>query len=344
MRNRLLASALAAGLLFSVAACSSGDALESESSASASSSASSIPAPDVKFTSDGMPTLASDSDGNPSLEFPDSDAPADLTVDILEEGDGDEVSSSDFVVVDYAGFVWGGTEAFDSSFANGSAAAFYLSNLVTGWQYGLDGTHVGDKLIISIPADYGYGPSGGNESAGISETDTIAFYIEIHDRMDATSAGQADASVEVTSDDLPLSYVGDLGAPITEVTINDGEAEPTEVSSTIIAKGSGDEVGSDGTMVIAYAASTWDGSTVENTWTGEPSDSILGPQAVTVGYGTIFDALIGTPVGSRVLILMPATDGDDSTSATAAYGIVADVLEYLPASSTSDGATDDSTE
>ncbi|MCI1963612.1 MAG: FKBP-type peptidyl-prolyl cis-trans isomerase [Ancrocorticia sp.] len=352
--RKLLSAALAASLAFALSACSDDDATPAASSAAATStvSAGATPSatassdPDVVVSSDGMPTLDTSDEDNPVLKFPDTAAPDGLQVSVVSEGDGRVISGDDYVIVDYVGQVWGDSTPFDSSFTRGAAAGFWLKNLVSGWKYTLEGHHVGSKVIISLPPEYGYGSSG-NDSAGISGTDTIAFYIEVHDALSQDSSGQDDASVEIQSSDLPVTITGDIGSPVTKLAVKDGEAEPKEVTTKLIAKGTGAEVPSKNAIVyLNYAAVSWDGDYEENSWLGTPEEytDFVGPQALEMGANsTIFDGLAGVPVGSRVLVLVPAQEAsDDTTTSTPAMAVVVDVLAIsTEAPSASASPTDD---
>ncbi|MGO1591839.1 MAG: FKBP-type peptidyl-prolyl cis-trans isomerase [Ancrocorticia sp.] len=336
MRPRITAAVLAVGLALTLSACNSDDTDGSPSegatgSVSENPSESPTEAPEVVESDEGMPTATEDEDGNAVLEFPESDAPADIQVSVVEEGEGEEIVPESIVKVDYTGQVWGSDEPFDSSFPAGNSAGFPLSNLVSGWTYALDGHHAGGKYIISIPTDYGYGPQGGNSAAGIGPDDTIAFYIEVHDSWSSASTGEADATVETPADELPVTLDAEAGAPVTDIAVNDGEKAPTELEATVITRGSGEEVTGEGaTLFMNYAAISWDGEVSENSWTGEPED-FQGAQQIVLGSGTVFDSLDGVPVGSRVLLTIPESDGGEQQVSSPAMVAVVDILGFLPA-------------
>lgn len=345
MSKRVLATVMAMALAASLAGCGSAEDSENTSGNGTATSASSAPSAtpsvgsspvDVLVSDEGMPTLGEDGDGLPVLEFPDSPPPEQLQLSVLEEGDGAEVTADSLVMVNYEGQVWQNGKPFDSSFSRGAPAVFTLSGLVDGWKYGLEGRHVGDKLILSVPPELGYGPQGGQPSAGIEADDTIVFYLEVVNAWDATSAGEADAAVEMNDEDLPVEITGDLGRPVAELKVKDGQAAPTAASTQIIARGSGEEVAEDGSgVVVAYAAISWDGELSLNTWEQDDDESESaesGPTTLPLGQGTITDSLAGIPVGSRVLLLIPESDDSSgSTLMTPAMAYVIDILGYVPA-------------
>ena len=52
--------------------------------------------------------------------------------------------------------------------------------MIAGWDEGLVGKTVGSQVLLVVPPDKGYGTSG-NESAGITGTDTLVFVVDILD-------------------------------------------------------------------------------------------------------------------------------------------------------------------
>ncbi|WP_239519569.1 FKBP-type peptidyl-prolyl cis-trans isomerase [Arcanobacterium phocisimile] len=265
-----------------------------------------------------MPTVKLDG-VKTRLVFPDSNPPEGLQKDVIDGGEGRDIEETDFVVANYVGQVWGEESAFDSSFARGKATGFSLQQVIPGWTKGLAGLKPGAKVILSIPADMGYGPSGGNAQAGIGADDTIAFYVEIVDAYGANQAGDPNATLEADLASLPVEITGNLGEPIS-IAVKEGTPNPTEVTTTVIARGAGPEIGGEGTGVyIQYALSPIDNSKPEVSY-GE-----AGPIRSTIGGGSIFDGLTGIPVGSRVLIMAPAS-GQAGSGDQPGFAVVVDVL------------------
>ncbi len=346
MRQRVIAALAAAGLAATLSGCGGDNTTTLDPStpptavASMTGSGDPSPAesnePEVVVDSQGMPTVQFGDDGVPTFSFPTSEAPDTMQVSVLSEGSGRELGSEDFVLMNYVGQVWGADKPFESSYKAAQPAAFSLLKLFPGWRHTLSGRHVGDKVIISLPPEFGYGANG-QATAGIGGSDTIVFYVEVVDGWSAESAGQAEATVETDGADLPVSITGDVGAPVTSVKIKKGQSTPTELTTRTIAKGTGPAVTGQGSRVfIAYSAIVWEtGEIRESTWTGTPPN-MKGPQLVEMGRGTVFDSLDGATVGSRVLILVPESDGSDSRSSSPAMAVVVDILGFqaAPAAST----------
>lgn len=265
----------------------------------------------------GMPTISGEFGQTPEFTWPDGAPSTDLEVEVLSEGDGDEVEPGSHVVADYAGHVFGNDEPFDSSFARGAPTQFPLNNVVEGWRDGIPGHKAGSRLLISIPPEFGYGPNG-NPGAGIGGEDTIVFVVDVLASFTAESFGEPDAPAVEGAQALPVEVEGELGAPFS-VEVEKGAPEPTEPLAVALSEGSGPKVEAGQQAVIAYALTTWDNETTESTWMEELGPN-AGPQTIQVGAGSAIDLLEGFEVGSRVLITQVGADG------VPAMAIVADIL------------------
>ncbi|MDO9380064.1 MAG: FKBP-type peptidyl-prolyl cis-trans isomerase [Nocardioidaceae bacterium] len=99
---------------------------------------------------------------------------------VTREGDGAVVKADDTINVNYVGINGRDLKEFDSSYTRGEPADFVLSEgqLIPGFITGLVGKKVGDRVVITIPSEDGYGVQG-NAQAGIEPTDTLVFVVDI---------------------------------------------------------------------------------------------------------------------------------------------------------------------
>lgn len=256
-----------------------------------------------------LPSVTGALGSAPRLTFPDSAPPKHLVAEVLLEGDGAAVQANDLVVADYVGQVWGG-EVFDSSYARGAVLASPLSSLVPAWADGLTGTTVGSRVLLSVPPAEGYG-SNGNADVGVTGTDTIVFVVDVLGAFGATASGEKTAT-PTSEPPAGIVVAGDLGFPAT-VRVLSGTPAPPESSRTVLATGSGAPLVA-GHALVQTAATDWTGTDPGSTW----HDS--GPIQVSLETGQPFAVLLGVPVGSRVVVLIPAA-GD-----VPAVAAVVDVL------------------
>lgn len=108
-----------------------------------------------------------------------------LNVEILTEGAGTVIKSTDTVNCSYFGWLSTG-KVFDSSnkksdltstVASDTPISFALNSVITGWTEGLTGVKVGSVVRLTIPADKAY---GAQESGVIPANSPLEFIVIIH--------------------------------------------------------------------------------------------------------------------------------------------------------------------
>ena len=126
-----------------------------------------------------LPSASGSFGDKPVLEFPESAAPQELSVVVLEQGTGEEVQAGQSIDVNYYGQVWNGA-MFDNSYDRGSSIQFPIGvgAVISGWDDALVGKQIGSRVLVSIPPHLGYGERG-MPAAGIGGTDTLVFVVDI---------------------------------------------------------------------------------------------------------------------------------------------------------------------
>jgi peptidylprolyl isomerase len=123
-----------------------------------------------------LPAVTLDNNGVPSIKIPSNfKDPKKLDVEQLKVGNGDKVTDSSTVVVQYSGWLTNGTE-FESSWTAGVAPKIALNSTIKGWQKGLTGATVGSQYLLVVPASDAYG-SDGTES--VPPNSTVIFVIDV---------------------------------------------------------------------------------------------------------------------------------------------------------------------
>jgi peptidylprolyl isomerase len=280
--SRLLPIAALLGLLAVLAGC--GDA---DDAATVTGDASGV-------------AVSTDTTAAPEITVPDTEPPADLVVETVVDGDGDEVMAGDLLLADYTGVLWDSGEEFDSSWSRGEPAAFGIGveAVIPGWDSGLVGQRVGGRVLLVIPPDLGYGDEGSGEIPGGA---TLVFVVDIRDTFSA-----ADASGGTPVTDLPAGLPAVTGDPGTQPTIDvSGVTAPDESSSTVVIEGTGESI--DATAAIAahaVQASLEDGEVLFTTWDTAPVG--LSAEALP----GLAEALDGAATGTRVVTLISADDNE----------------------------------
>lgn len=102
--------------------------------------------------------------------------PTGLQYKVLVEGKGKKPSSTDTVVVNYAGRLIDGTE-FDSSYKSGQPATFPVNAVIPGWVEALQLMPQGSTWELYIPSSLAYGSAGAPPIIGPNET--LIFKVEL---------------------------------------------------------------------------------------------------------------------------------------------------------------------
>ncbi len=290
----LPALAIAAASALGLAGCSSSDP-GSAGTAEQSETENLVDGPEVNRNPDfEVPTVSGQWGQVPEIKTIDGDPPKELVAKLITPGDGAEVAAGGLVTIYYTGFLWDG-KTFDSSFNHGDEAmTLSLNSVIDGWKYGLPGSKVGDRILLIVPPEYGYGSV---EQGNIPPDSTLIFVVDIVDVPGADLTPLKEATA--TDEQLPegLKITGGLGeAPV--IAYQEGAVAPTEQIEITLAKGGGDAVTSSNSVVYHYTGSYWGSqSASESTWQTGPT--------VQPAQDTVF---LGQNVGDRILFVFPPED------------------------------------
>lgn len=126
----------------------------------------------------GMPEVKAQSQKAATITVPKGEkAPKNLEEQVLIKGDGAEVKAGQGLVVQYTGVKWEDGKKFDSSWDHGGASVFPIGvgGVISGWDKGLVGKHVGDRVLLTIPPAQAYGADATNELA----KNNLVFVVDI---------------------------------------------------------------------------------------------------------------------------------------------------------------------
>jgi peptidylprolyl isomerase len=119
------------------------------------------------------------STSKPAVAPPRGEPPADLVVDDVTEGTGDEATAGAQVEVHYVGVAWSTGEQFDASWDRGQTFEFRLGagQVISGWDQGVQGMRVGGRRQLTIPPHLGYGARGAG--GVIKPNETLVFVVDL---------------------------------------------------------------------------------------------------------------------------------------------------------------------
>lgn len=115
----------------------------------------------------------------PEVTVPAGNPPADLLIEDVIVGEGNEAKAGANVEVHYVGVAWSTQREFDASWNRGDTFEFRLGagQVISGWDQGVAGMKVGGRRILTIPPHMGYG----NQGAGgvIKGGETLIFVVDL---------------------------------------------------------------------------------------------------------------------------------------------------------------------
>lgn len=105
--------------------------------------------------------------------------PADLIIEEIVIGSGDEALAGLTAVVHYVGVAASNGEEFDASWNRGEPFTFPLGAgyVINGWDRGVIGMRIGGRRRLVIPAHLGYGDRGAG--GAIAPGETLIFVIDL---------------------------------------------------------------------------------------------------------------------------------------------------------------------
>lgn len=115
----------------------------------------------------------------PAVTVPEGSAPADLLIEDVVVGDGDEARPGQHVSVHYVGVAWSNGSQFDSSWDRDEPFEFHLgaSEVIQGWDQGVAGMRTGGRRRLTIPPHLGYGSRGAG--GAIKGGETLIFMVDL---------------------------------------------------------------------------------------------------------------------------------------------------------------------
>jgi FKBP-type peptidyl-prolyl cis-trans isomerase len=284
-----------------------------------SSSSTPPPSPNSSVTATGSFGQA------PTVKIPAKTAGKNLYIRTEVQGSGTPLTSTDAFLGNYVVYIWSGT-THKLALSTYTATPQVLSGkLLPGLQTALDGKKMGSRVLAVLPPKYGYGTAG-NSQVGVTGTDTLVFVVD----MIRSYSGTASASGTPVSNGggtLPTVTAKPNSQPT--VTIPKSAPPSSLVVKTLI-KGSGPPVAKGQEVVTQYVGRIRRTDKVfDSSWQrGAPFGFEIGasPAQIIPGWDT---GLLGVPVGSRVLLVIPPKDGYGSAGQSQAGIKGTDTLVFV---------------
>ena len=266
----------------------------------------------------------------PDVTIPAQKAASKLAVKTLVHGSGPALAKTDAFVGNYAIYLWSGTshKLLQSTFKTGGKPTLFSGTLLPGLETALIGQKMGSRVLAVIPPKEGFGTSGDSQ-AGIKGTDTLVFVVDMIKDFSGTAAA-AGRPVSHGGGSLPTvtAAAGAAGAAPT-ITMPKGNP-PKNLTTQILIKGTGPTVAEGDTVVVQYVGAIWrNGYVFDSSWKrSQPFGFTIGasPSQVILGWDK---GLVGQTVGSRVMLVIPPTDGYGKAGSPQAHIKGTDTLVFV---------------
>lgn len=169
----------------------------------------------------------------------DSEAPEELTTEVLIEGDGAEIAEEDHLYVQYRGWQWDNGEEFDGSWPEdgeaGVPADFPLQGVIEGWTEGIAGQNVGDRLLLVIPPEQAYGEAEDEEglTEGGQPGGHLIFVVDVVQAISPEDVPEPEQPQEQQMpDDISEEELQELLEQMEQGEAEQGEAEEGDAEDT----------------------------------------------------------------------------------------------------------------
>jgi peptidylprolyl isomerase len=114
----------------------------------------------------------------PQVTVPGGEAPAELVIHDLWEGEGEPAAPGGTVNAHYVGVGWDSGRPFDASWDRGAPLNLPLARVIAGWQQGIPGMRPGGRRLLVIPSGLAYG-STPPPGSGIGAGEALVFVIDL---------------------------------------------------------------------------------------------------------------------------------------------------------------------
>jgi len=99
-----------------------------------------------------------DGTSEPTITIPECmEAPEELEIEVLVEGDGAVVAADQNIMTNYVGVYWNGAERFDGSWnETGVQFSTAAGALIDGFTQAMVGQKIGSTILVTVPSELGY--------------------------------------------------------------------------------------------------------------------------------------------------------------------------------------------
>jgi len=237
----------------------------------------------------------------PAVTIPAMPATADLVYNTLVHGTGPVVAAGNAMLTSYVEYNWDGSthKLGRSTYVQGYPAMFGSVPSLRGLKDALIGQKAGSRVLVVVPPKFGFGSTGSTQ-LGVTGKTTMVFVFDILGTY-SPSAIASGTTVSSGGGTLPKVTTPTSAGPT--VVIPKTSPPSTLVAQPLI-KGTGRAVTRNDTIVAQYILYDWrTRQSIGSSWS---SGSMIGSPVTRMIPG-LTNGLVGQTVGSRVLLVIPAS-------------------------------------
>jgi peptidylprolyl isomerase len=178
---------------------------------------------------------------------------------------------------------------------------------LSGLNTAMAGQRAGSRVLAVLPPKDGYGVAG-NPQAGVGPGDTLVWVVDVLHGF-PPAAGATGAHVSNGGGPLPTVTATPAAGPTITVP---SSAPPAKLHVVTLVKGTGPAVKAGQTLAVRYTGVNWRTKQVFDTDWPSATRPVGLPTILTLGTHLIpawNTGLVGVPLGSRVLLVVPPAEG-----------------------------------
>ncbi|HVB43517.1 MAG TPA: FKBP-type peptidyl-prolyl cis-trans isomerase [Streptosporangiaceae bacterium] len=263
----------------------------------------------------------------PSVQIPAQQPSGSLVTKTLVQGTGPVLAPGDSYLANFDVYVWRGKthKLLFSSYAT-TPEVLPVTMSLSGLQKAVAGQRVGSRVLAVLPPKYGYGAQG-NSQIGVRPTDTLVWVIDVIQSF-PPNASASGTHITDGGGALPTVHATPGNSPQISIPKN---TPPSKLVVKTLIKGTGTPVKAGQAIVVRYVGSIWrTGKVFNDNWpsitqpTVPPNVFVLGQLIPAWNNG-----LVGVPVGSRVMLVVPPAQGYGKTGQSSAGINGTDTLVFV---------------
>ena len=227
------------------------------------------------------------------------------TTRVLKAGTGATVKGDEIVSLKYVLLNAKDGALLDTNFGKQNLGINLGSaDLLPGLKKGLANQKIGSRILVAMPPKDAFGTQG-NAQIKVGGTDTILFLMDLLSTQKPLKSAEGTAVKPAAG--LPSVQVQDGKAAT--ITVPKGAKAPTKTVGQLLIEGTGPKVVAGQTIRVTYTGALWKNSKTFDSSANSAQgyfETVIGQKHVIKAWD---DQLVGKPVGSRVLLVVPPADG-----------------------------------